>query len=433
MSQLYIQCNMGVAGDMLLGALYELLEDKAAFLETMNCLHPDIRVSFEAAQSCGIAGVHARVVAVGQEEHSHDHHDHGHDHHDLDHHHHDHDHGHHHGDRDDSTVHETAHDEAHHEAHHHHATLAEIDAVIDGFDLPEGVRGKAKEVYHLLARAESRAHGVAVGEVHFHEVGALDAVADITGVCYAMHLLGNPTVTASPVNLGSGNVRTAHGILPVPAPATAALLEGVPAYMSEVPGELCTPTGAALLRTFASSYGPMAPCAIQATGYGMGSKTFDRANCVRAFLCDTGAAEGPNDQVCELKANVDDMTGEALGYAMERLLDAGALDVFYTPVQTKKNRPAVVLTVLCKPKDADALAAEMLRHTSTFGVRRTDCPRYAMAVELETVETAWGPIRKKTGKGWGLAKRKWEYEDVAAAARRAGVPLSQVLADLEGR
>ena len=250
--------------------------------------------------------------------------------------------------------------------------------MIDGFALPETVREKAKEVYTLLAGAESKAHGVSVGEVHFHEVGALDAVADITGVCCAMALLGVDQVVASPVNLGSGNVRTAHGILPVPAPATASLLEGIPAYMSQVPGELCTPTGAALLRAFVSSFGPMPPCTIRATGYGMGSKDFGRANCVRAFLCETGAAEGPNDQVCELKANLDDMTGEALGCAMERLLEAGALDVFYTPVQTKKNRPAVLLTALCKPTDADRLAAEILRHTTTFGVRRTDCGRYAM-------------------------------------------------------
>ena len=411
---------MGAAGDMLLAALYELLPDQAAFTAAMNRLHPDICVKFEPAASCGIAGTHARVIAAGQEEHSHDHHEH-HDHGDHEHPHDHHDHPH---------VHETAHDEAHH-SHHHHASLGDITAMIDGFALPETVRNRAKAVYSLLADAESKAHGVAVGKVHFHEVGALDAVADITGVCYAMELLGAEKVIASPVNLGSGNVRTAHGILPVPAPATARLLEGVPAYMSEVKGELCTPTGAALLRTFAAEFGPMPPCAIRAAGYGMGSKDFGRANCVRAFLCDTGAAEGPNDRVCELKANIDDMTGEALGFAMERLLAAGALDVFFTPVQTKKSRPAVVLTVLCKPHDADALAAELLRHTSTFGVRRTDCQRYAMQVSSETVETVHGPIRRKTGTGYGLAKAKWEYEDLAAAAKRENLPLSRVLEDLK--
>ena len=418
---------MGAAGDMLLGALYELLPDKAAFTEAMNRLHPEISVTFEAASSCGIAGTHAKVVAAGQEEHSHDHHDHG-----------EHHHGHAHGEahHDDPHGHHHDHGESeHHHDHgpmgHHHASLAEITAMIDGFDLPERVREKAKEVYRLLAQAESKAHGVEVGEVHFHEVGALDAVADITGVCYAMELLGAEQVSASPVNLGSGNVHTAHGILPVPTPATASLLEGIPAYMSQVPGELCTPTGAALLRSFAASFGPMPPCTIRATGYGMGSKDFGRANCVRAFLCETGAAEGPNDQVCELKANIDDMTGEALGFAMERLLEAGALDVFYTPVQTKKNRPALLLTVLCRPSDADRLAAEILRHTTTFGVRRTDCERYAMAVSSETAETAYGLIRRKTGTGYGLTKAKWEYEDLAAAAKREEIPLSRVLEDLK--
>ena len=417
MRTLYLECNMGAAGDMLLGALYELLPDQAAFVSAMNRLHPDLSVTFEPAVSCGIAGTHARVTAAGQEEHSHDHHEHGGHEHPHDHH-------------DHPNLHGTAWDEASH-SHHHHASLEDINALIDGFDLPETVRNKAKAVYGLLAGAEAKAHGVPVGEVHFHEVGALDAVADITGVCYAMELLGVEKVVASPVNLGSGNVRTAHGILPVPAPATAALLEGVPAYMSEVPGELCTPTGAALLKAFAAEFGPMPPCTIRSTGYGMGSKDFGRANCVRAFLCHTGTAEGPNDQVCELRANVDDMTGEALGFAMERLLAAGALDVFFTPVQTKKNRPAVVLTVLCKPSDADALASEILRHTSTFGVRRTDCPRYAMAVRSETVETVYGPIRRKAGTGYGLTKAKWEYEDLAAAARGRGLALSEILSEFQ--
>lgn len=262
-------------------------------------------------------------------------------------------------------------------------------------------------------------------------MGALDAVADITGVCYAMYLLGAEKVTASPVNLGSGNVRTAHGILPVPCPATAALLEGVPAYMSEVPGELCTPTGAALLRTFASDFGPMPVCAIRATGYGMGSKQFDRANCVRAFLCEEGTASGPNDAVTELRANIDDMTGEALGFAMERLLEAGALDVFFTNIQMKKNRPAVLLTVLCRSKDADRLAAEVLRHTTTFGVRRTDCARYAMTVSRESVDTPYGPIRRKTGAGFGVTKSKWEYEDMANAALVEGVSLGQAMETIQ--
>ena len=299
--------------------------------------------------------------------------------------------------------------------------------MVDGFGLPAAVREKAKEVYRLLAAAESRAHGAPVEQVHFHEVGALDAVADITGVCWLMELLGPDRVIASPVNLGGGTVKTAHGLLPVPAPATAALLEGVPAYGGDIPAELCTPTGAALLKTFASSFGPLPMGTIRGVGSGCGTKDFPRANCLRAFLIEeAGSAEGPNDHVTELKANIDDMTGEDLGFAVERLLAAGALDVSYTPVQMKKNRPGVLLTCLCRPEEADAMAAEILRHTSTFGVRRTDCTRYAMAVERETVETPLGEITKKTGRGWGLIKHKAEFEDLASAARAGKVPLGEV-------
>ena len=262
MRTLYIECSMGAAGDMLLAALYALLteEQKAELRRTMNSLRPEIAVDFLPGRSGGIAGTRARVLAAGQEEHSHDcHHDHDHDHH---------------------------HDHAHDHNHdHHHATLGEITAMIDSFALPGAVRERAKAVYALLAQAESRAHGVAVGEVHFHEVGMLDAVADITGVCFAMAMLGAELVTVSPVNLGSGSVRTAHGILPVPAPATAELLTDIPAYMSDVRGELCTPTGAALLRSFATDFGPMPAGTIQAVGCGLGSKEFDRPNCLRVFLC----------------------------------------------------------------------------------------------------------------------------------------------------
>ncbi len=408
MKTLYFECAMGAAGDMLMGALYELLPDKEAFLEGMNRLDPALRVEAEAATRQGMAGTHMRVHVHGREE--------GHEHY------HDHSHDHHHGGEQ-----EHDHGHVHHHYQHEHRTLADIDRMVDGFGLPAAVREKAKEVYRLLAAAESRAHGVSVEQVHFHEVGALDAVADITGVCWLMELLGPDRVIASPVNLGGGTVKTAHGLLPVPAPATAALLEGVPAYGGDIPAELCTPTGAALLKTFASSFGPLPMGTIRGVGSGCGTKDFPRANCLRAFLIEeAGSAEGPNDHVTELKANIDDMTGEDLGFAVERLLAAGALDVSYTPVQMKKNRPGVLLTCLCRPEEADAMAAEILRHTSTFGVRRTDCTRYAMAVERERVETELGAFTKKIGKGWGVTKQKAEFEDLAAAARDRKAPLREV-------
>lgn len=388
MRTLYFECAMGAAGDMLMGALYELCPEKERFLADMNSLLPGVRLEAEAVRRQGIAGTHMRVVVHGQEE--------GHD--------------------------------RHHEHHHHeHHSLADIEAMIDGFSLPQAVRESAKSTYGLIAQAESEAHGVDVGEVHFHEVGALDAVVDVTGVCYLLHLLSPEAVCASTVTVGSGTVHTAHGLLPVPAPATARLLTGTPVTAGDIETELCTPTGAALLRTFARSFGPMPDGKVLGCGYGCGTKDFHRANCLRAFLLDTAeASEGPNDRIVELKANIDDMTGEDMGFAMERLLEAGAVDVSYAPVYMKKDRPGVVLTCLCRPEDADRLAREMLRHTSTFGVRRTDCPRYAMSVSSAEVETVYGIVPRKTGTGYGLVKSKPEYEAMAEAARLHGVPLAEV-------
>lgn len=386
---------MGAAGDMLMGALYELCPDREGFLRDMNRLLPGVAVTAESVTRQGIAGAHMRVAVHGREE------------------------GHHH------------HDHEHH--HHHHRSLGDIREMIGGFDLPQAVRDRAMEVYGRIAQAESAAHGVAVGEVHFHEVGALDAVMDVTGVCYLMHLLAPEAVWASPVTVGSGTVRTAHGLLPVPAPATAKLLTGVPVTAGDIQAELCTPTGAALLRTFAGSWGAMPDGVIQGCGHGCGTKDFPRANCLRAFLVDDlSRAEEPNDEVTELKANIDDMTGEELGQAMEALLEAGALDVSYVPLQMKKHRPGALLLCLCRPAEAHRLAREILRLTSTFGVRRTDCPRYALAVTRDEVETPLGTVARKTGTGWGIVKSKPEYADLAAIAREKGVTLAEVRRAYEG-
>ena len=262
MKTLYLECKMGAAGDMLMAALYELLsgEQKKNFLDTMNGLGlPGVEVAPIAARTGGIAGTHMKVTVHGHEEHEH-HHEHescpaqggG-----------THDHGEHH--------------------HHHHATPGHIGAIIDGLSLPREVKEKARKVYNAIAQAEARAHGCEVGDVHFHEVGALDAVADVVGVCYALHLLSPDMVTASPVHVGSGTVKCAHGVMPVPAPATAELLLGIPTYGGEVQGELCTPTGAALLKTFVQSFGPMPAMETERIGYGLGTREFEQANCVRAF------------------------------------------------------------------------------------------------------------------------------------------------------
>ena len=400
MKTLYLECNMGAAGDMLMAALYELLseEQKKTFLDTMNGLGlPGVEVAPAAAKTGGIAGTHMRVTVHGHEEHAH-HHDHDHDH---DHHH---DHEHHH--------------------HHHHATPGHIGDLIDGLSLPREVKEKARQVYDTIARAEAQAHGCEIGDVHFHEVGALDAVADVVGVCCAMHLLDPDLVTASPVHVGSGTVRCAHGIMPVPAPATAALLKGVPIYGGAIQGELCTPTGAALLKTFVQFFGPMPVMETEKVGYGVGTKEFEQANCVRAFL---GEEEPQNcGDILELVCNIDDMTPEALAFACQRLLEAGALDVYTTPGTMKKGRPGWVLTVLCEPDRDQEMIRHIFAHTSTNGLRSRLSEKYFLRPGQGQVQTPWGPVRVKVAQGFGVTHVKPEFEDVAALAREHGLPYQTV-------
>ncbi|MEG1857532.1 MAG: nickel pincer cofactor biosynthesis protein LarC, partial [Pseudoflavonifractor sp.] len=317
------------------------------------------------------------------------------------------------------------HDHTHDHTHdHHHHSPAHIGALIDTLPLPESVRVNARAVYDRIAAAEAAAHGCAVGEVHFHEVGALDAVCDVVGVCYALHLLAPDKIIVSPVHVGCGQVRCAHGLVPVPAPATALLLQGIPSYGGTISGELCTPTGAALLAQLATEFGPMPPMAADQIGYGIGSKEFPAANCVRAFLGE--CAESGNGAITELVCNLDDMTPEALAFACTRLLEGGALDCYTVPGTMKKGRTGQVLTVLCAPEDEGAMARKILRETSTNGLRVRHCEKYFMSPWVETVQTTLGPIRIKGAEGWGAAHRKPEYADVAAAADRTGLPFGQV-------
>lgn len=415
MKTLYLECTMGAAGDMLTAALLELTEDRQAFIDKMNALGlPGVTVAAETAVKCGITGTHMKVTVNGAEEESEDVHD-GH-HHD---HHHDHDHGHeHHHDHD----HDHHHDHDH-EHHHHHASVADIEALIDGLKVSDKVKADAKAVYALIADAESRVHGRPVSEIHFHEVGTMDAAADVIGVCLLMEQLAPEQVIASPVHTGSGHVHCAHGILPVPAPATALLLEGIPSYGGQVKGELCTPTGAALLRYFASRFGDRPVMATAAVGYGMGKKDFEQANCLRAFL---GESEGQREQITKLECNLDDMTGEEIGFALEQLFKAGARDAWTQAVGMKKSRPGVLLSVVCLPEDADGLAAVMMKYTSTLGIRRQDLSRYTLRRGIETVGTPYGEVRVKRASGMGVERAKPEYDDLAALAEKHGVPLETI-------
>ena len=432
MKTLYLECNMGAAGDMLTAALLELHPDPQGFVERMNRLGlPGVVFAAQPAVKCGITGTQVSVTVGGEEEESHDvplhshvhetaqdeaHPGHAHDHvHVHDHEHtHDHEHEHTHG-------HEHSHEHGH--GHHHHAGMGDIRHILFHLDIPQPVRQDAEAVYQLIAQAESHAHGRPVEEIHFHEVGTLDAVTDVVAVCWLLHDLAPEQIVASPVHVGCGQVRCAHGILPVPAPATAYILQGVPTYGGSVQGELCTPTGAALLKHFVQRFGSSPVMRVEKTGYGMGKKDFEAANCVRAML---GQTQEESTTIAQLACNLDDMTPEALGFAQERLWEAGALDVTTAPIGMKKNRPGVQLTCLCRLEDREKLVSVLFAHTTTLGVRESLCARYTLARSQRTVETEHGPVRVKEARGWGVTREKPEYEDVAKIAREQGLTLDQV-------
>lgn len=414
MKTLYLECTMGAAGDMLAAALLELAGNKDEFITRVNSLGiPGVSVEACTSVKCGITGTHYSVTVGGAEEESVDVHEHDHD-------------------QDHADVHDHGHGHGHAHDHHHdhyHCGMDEISRIIGHLPVSERVKNDALAVYRIIAEAEADAHGRPAGEVHFHEVGSMDAVADIVSVCMLMEALAPKRVIVSPVHVGSGMVRCAHGTLPVPAPATARILRGIPIYGGMIRGELCTPTGAAILKHFADEFGGMPVMNVEDIGYGMGKKDFEAANCVRAFYGESGTegTEGTNGEIAELSCNLDDMTGEALGFASEILFANGALDVFTIPVMMKKSRPGYLLTCVCRVSDSDRIAALMLKHTTTFGVRRKLCERYTLERSTKTLKTPLGEVRVKEGHGYGITKSKPEYEDAAQLAREHDLPLSDVI------
>lgn len=448
MKLLYLDCGMGAAGDMLGAALAELLPDDArdAFTSDLNAAGiPGVHVSLDPSVKCGITGTHLTVTVNGTEEkegghshsHEHSHHDHQHDHA------HDHSHSH---DQQHSHSHDHHHD-------HSHRSLHDIHHIIDDLKLPEAVRTDILAVYRLIAEAESKAHDKPVSEIHFHEVGTLDAIADIASVCLLLHKLAPDQIIASPIHVGSGQVKCAHGILPVPAPATAYILKDIPIYSGSIQGELCTPTGAALLKHFVTRFDQMPLMTPASTGYGMGTKDFPAANCVRAILGES-FAENQAETICELSCNVDDMTGEDIAFAIETFLQNGALDAFTVPCTMKKGRPGVLVTVLCKDPDQKQMTKLILQHTTTLGVRSAEKKRWILSrTESETVipddvlANVSAPdmpaeskahelkttgddctIRSKTSTGFGITRNKYEHDDLEKIARTYGLTLAQVRA-----
>lgn len=474
MKTLYLECNMGAAGDMLMAALTELMPDKDEFVKQLNDLQiPQVKIERTEMQKCGIMGTHMVVTVNGEEEksvdvplhahaHSHIHEEHEHSHEDMhdaheghhhehsheefhgdshEHTHEDHDHHHDHIHEDHDHHHEHTHeDHMHHHDHthphsHHHTSMNDIEHIIGHLNVPEKVKEDAIAVYKLIAEAESHAHGRPVEEVHFHEVGAMDAVADIVGVCLAIYKLAPEQIVASPVHVGYGQIHCAHGILPIPAPATAYILKGVPIYGGRIEGELCTPTGAALLKHFAQSFGQMPMMAVEKTGYGMGMKDFTDANCLRAIIGEsveekehTGCHGGPQemDSIIELCCNLDDMTPEKIGFVTELLMKEGAFDVYTTNIQMKKNRPAVMLTCMCAKEDREKFLTLILKHTTTLGVREYNCRRYGLKREIKEIETCYGTVRVKVASGYGIVKEKPEYEDMAQIAKEKNLSLAEI-------
>ena len=430
MKTLYLDCSMGAAGDMLAAALLELQPDSEAALAELNALDiPGVEFVREPVTRCGIAATHLSVRVDGQEEVTDDDHHHHHDH-DCDHdHHHHHDHHDHYHDHDLPTSQLPNESTSQLPNHHHtHRSLSDIMSIIDGLPLVDRTADDARAVYSLLAEAESRAHGRSVDLVHFHEVGAMDAVADIVACCHLMARLAPEKIMASPVHVGFGSVRCAHGVMPVPAPATACLLEDVPSYADgTIQGELCTPTGAALLRHFVSEFGPMPLMRVSAIGHGAGQKDFPRANVVRAMLGDSGlASSGATEEVLELACNIDDMTAEDLAFAAEAVRNAGALDVWMQPALMKKGRPGTIFLALCRPAGREAVLGAILRHTTTLGVRETLVRRTVLDREESVMATPYGDFRLKTASGFGVQREKYEHDDLAAAARALNLPLAEI-------
>lgn len=382
MKTLYIDCAMGCAGDMLTAALLELHPDRDGFIARMNdALGGKAVLSAKPDRKCGVMGTHVTVLINGDEE---------------------------------------GEPERH---HHHHTSVAEITEFIDAVPLADEVKDNAKAVYTHIAEAESRVHGHPIENIHFHEVGSLDALADVLSVCELMHELAPDKVLASPVNVGSGFVKCAHGVLPVPAPATELILRGVPIYSGQIKSELCTPTGAALLKHFAEDFVPMPVLRVERAGCGTGKKNFETANVVRVLL---GEADEQKERIIELVCNLDDMTPEELGFTMEELFKLGALDVYFTSIGMKKSRPGVMLTCMCRSDKRDEMLRCIFKHTTTLGVREYVCNRYSLTRSIDTVQTEYGAVRIKKAEGYGVKRSKAEYDDLAKLARENDTTIAEI-------
>lgn len=421
MRTLYLDCFAGIAGDMLVGALLGLVPSKAVLREGLVALEglprDEYELIVEPGMKNGLAGMDFRIL-VGRHDrahHDHDHHAHAHDHahHDHDHAHHDHD-----------------HDHRAHTHDHAHRRLRDIEDMIVPSALPERVKREALRAFSLLAEAEAAVHGTTPDQIHFHEVGAVDSIVDIVGTFILMDALGWPRVLCSPLNVGSGTVRCAHGELPVPAPATERLLRGLPVFSKGVPMERVTPTGAVLVKALADGFCSLPPGRIVASSLGLGDRTTeDMPNVLRAILMETGTEEDGlvHERLALLECNIDDMNPQDFEPVSEHLFKAGALDVWIEPIYMKKGRPAVRFCCLARPEDAKELTLIMLKETTSHGVRALSVERSRLDQRIDTLSTMLGELRVKTALlGETPLRRTPEYEDLKRLATRHGLPMGEI-------
>lgn len=378
MKTLYFDCFAGASGDMILGAMISAGVEPQALLSQLSLLNVQgYSIEFQTVDRSGISSTYARVQTPTE---------------------------------------------------HAHRHLSDILKIIYDSQLSPGVKDRAAKVFSRLADAEARVHNEPVDHVHFHEVGALDAIIDVVGAAICFDLAGVERFVCSPLHVGSGSVDMDHGRFPVPPPAVAELLKGAPVYSTDIKGELVTPTGAAIIATVCSEYGPIPKMELQQTGYGAGTRQYEKfPNVLRVLIGESEVQAATEEQLWMIETNVDDMSPQIFGHVMERVLEMGALDCYFTPIQMKKDRPGVLVSVLCRPEDKEHLTELVFAETTTLGVRSYEVQRRALEREIVRVETQYGSIDVKVARLNGhVVNDMPEYEQCRAAALKLGVPLRVV-------
>ena len=392
MKRLFLDCQMGIAGDMLTATLLGLVDNPEMWIQHLNQIGiPDVTYTLIPKEDKGLQGYRVAVTINGIEESEH---------------------------------HKGSPRDQHHTDHHHHVHsrgLQGVTDIINSLSISDKCKQDAINVYNLVAQAEAKVHKSTVTQIHFHELGMLDAIADIVAVCVLLEKLNFDEIIISPIHVGTGTVHCAHGELPVPAPATMELLAGIPMYADyQIKGELCTPTGAALAKYFGTTFSYMPVMTPTKVSYGFGIKHFERPNCIRAFVEINNDSE---DTIIEMSCNLDDMTPEEIGYAVEQLLISPALDVFTTPIMMKKQRPGTMLTVLCKVDDIDTMRDLIFRHTTSLGIRYHRCERYILSRSAGDIAWEGNRIAFKTSSGFGVKRHKYEYDSLATIAKQNDMSL----------